>query len=204
MSFLRKREVPMAAFAITFLLACFGNYLDVPGLSTAYTSLFDWILIMTTFALGTGVISLVLYHSNKITRKSKGYPMSFVVFASIVLMAVACFLSEEARGYWYGEIYTSLSIAVLGFTSFTQYTALYRAFRVRNIDALVFSVAAGILIMLYAPIFELWWPASATIGSWILEVPGMGANRGIIIGVAVGTIALAIRTLIGKERPYGA
>jgi hypothetical protein len=30
----------------------------------------------------------------------------------------------------------------------------------------------------------------------------MGASRGIIIGVAIGTIAIAIRVLLGYERAY--
>jgi hypothetical protein len=201
-SFLRDKRVPLAVFVTTFLIACFGTYFDIPGLPVVYSGLFDWVLIMTTFALGVGVISLIIYHSRRIAKKEKRYPMSFVVFAAIIIMTFACFYSIDTRDLLYGNIYTALATAVLGFTSFVQYTALFRAFRVRNTDALIFAVAALMAIMLYAPIFEYISPFSAQIGNWIMEVPSSGTNKGIIIGVAIGTIALAIRSVTGKETGY--
>jgi hypothetical protein len=57
-------------------------------------------------------------------------------------------------------------------------------------------------MMLYAPIFEIILPQTATVANWILDVPNMGASRGVIIGVALGTIAIAIRVLLGYERAY--
>lgn len=202
MSFLRDKRVPLAVFVTTFLISCFGKYFNIPSLPIVYSGLFDWVLIMTTFALGVGVISLVLYHSRRIAKKEKRYYISYVIFAAIIIMTVACFYSIDTRDLWYGNIYTALATAVLGFTSFVQYTALFRAFRVRNTDALIFSVAALMAIMLYAPIFEVISPLSAQIGNWIMEVPSAGMNKGIIIGVAIGTIALAIRSVTGKETGY--
>jgi len=178
-SFLRDKRVPLAVFVTTFLIACFGTYFDIPGLPVVYSGLFDWVLIMTTFAF-----------------------MSFVGFAAIIMMTFAFFYSIDTRDLLYGNIYTALATAVLGFTSFVQYTALFRAFRVRNTDALIFAVAALMAIMLYAPIFEYISPFSAQIGNWIMEVPSSGTNKGIIIGVAIGTIALAIRSVTGKETGY--
>jgi len=90
MSLLKRREIPMAAFALTFILSCFGYYLKAPVLSDVYDKLFDWILIMSTFSIGTGVIALSLYHGRKISRREKGYPMSIVVFASLLVMLTAC------------------------------------------------------------------------------------------------------------------
>jgi hypothetical protein len=202
MSFLRDKRIPLAVFALTFLIAVFGTYLDLPVYPVVYQGLFNWVLIMTTFAIGMGVISLFLYHYHKINRRETRYPLSFIVFLFTIVMAVACFYSEDTRGYWYGTIYVALSTAVLGFTSFTQYTALFRAFRVRNIEALIFAISAVLAIMIYAPIFEYWSPFSAVVGNWFMNVPSSGANKGIILGVAIGTIALGVRSLIGKESSY--
>jgi hypothetical protein len=41
------------------------------------------------------------------------------------------------------------------------------------------------------------------IKDWILNVPGTAGMRGIIIGVALGTIATGVRVLMGFDRPYG-
>jgi len=43
----------------------------------------------------------------------------------------------------------------------------------------------------------------AEIRSWILGVPAVGGARGILLGVALGTIATGIRILMGADRPYG-
>lgn len=203
MSWVTRKEIPMAIFAITFLISCFAYYLQVPLLGEVQKGLMDWVLVVVTFAIGTGLASLALFHGGRIKQKSKGYPMSIVIFAALVFMFIACVVSAEARGYWYGDVYTALATAMLSFTAFYNYTAIYRAFKIRNSDAAVFAVAAILLIMLYAPIYELAWPASAQIASWLLDVPSMGAHRGVIIGVAVGILALAVRILLGYERPYG-
>ncbi len=201
MSILHDKKVPLTIFVFTFLISCFANSFDLPILPTLYKGLNDWVLVMTTFSLGTGVISLVLYHSNRIAKKQKRYYLSFVTLVTVVVMAVGCFYIET-RSILYGTLYAGLATAILGFTSFTQYTALFRAFRVRNIEALIFTICAGFAIMLYAPIFETVAPITAQIGIWIMDIPSSGANKGIILGIAIGTIALAIRSLTGKETSY--
>jgi len=202
MSWIRRREIPMLIFGITFLISFLQYYIDVPYLSEINEELSNWVLIMSTFALGTGLIALSLYHWRQIAQKRKGYPMSIVVFIALILMFLACMYSPSTRDYLYGQIFTPLSIAVLCYTAFYNYTAIYRAFRIRNIDSAIFAFASIFLIMLYAPIFELICPPTTTIANWIIDVPNMGASRGIIIGVAIGSIAIAVRVLLGYEKAY--
>ena len=38
--------------------------------------------------------------------------------------------------------------------------------------------------------------------TWIFAVPNMATNRAVMIGAALGAIALAVRTLMGIERGY--
>jgi hypothetical protein len=37
---------------------------------------------------------------------------------------------------------------------------------------------------------------------WFQHVLGMGGARGILIGVALGTLTTGLRILLGAERPY--
>jgi FlaA1/EpsC-like NDP-sugar epimerase len=157
---------------------------------------------MSTFALGTGLIALCIYHGKIIMQKKSGYFVSIILFISMLMLFVSYYAAPNFANYLYNEIYTPLSIAIICFTAFYNYTAIYRAFRIRNIDAAVFAFAAVFLMMLYAPIFEIILPQTATVANWILDVPNMGASRGVIIGVALGTIAIAIRVLLGYERAY--
>ncbi|MCS7369106.1 MAG: hypothetical protein NDF57_05290 [archaeon GBS-70-058] len=202
MSWVRRREIPLIIFAVTFLISLLQYYLAVPFLSEVNTEMTNWVLIMSTFALGTGLIALCIYHGKIIMQKKSGYFVSIILFISMLMLFISYYAAPSFADYLYNEIYTPLSIAIICFTAFYNYTAIYRAFRVRNIDAAVFAFAAVFLMMLYAPIFEVILPQTATVANWILDVPNMGASRGVIIGVALGTIAIAVRVLLGYERAY--
>ena len=202
MSLIERREIPLLIFAVTFLLACFGYYLEVPAISTMYSEMFDWILIMSNLALGTGLIAFTIHHGKRVSKMERGYPMSLIAFASLLLMFVACFASPGSREYLYANIYTPVSIAVLCFTGFSEISGVYRAFRVRNIAALILAISGFILLMHFAPLYGFLMPGVGTVATWILDNPAMGASRGIILGIAIGTIALSIRILLGYEKAY--
>lgn len=202
MSWVRSREIPLAIFAIFFLISIGGYYLDVPVISSVNSEFTSWIQIMTNIALGTGFIAMSLYHTRKISRKTKGYPFSFVIFAAIAAMFVVMYSSPQVRGWLYGEVFTAITTSVICFALFYEVSGAYRAFRVRNIDSLLLMISGFILILHFAPFYEFAIPGFEVIPNWILNVPAMGASRGIIIGVAIGTIAIAIRILLGYERAY--
>jgi hypothetical protein len=42
----------------------------------------------------------------------------------------------------------------------------------------------------------------SAIQDWVMEIPQMAAKRGIFIGVALGTIAMSLRVILGLERTY--
>ena len=202
MSLARSREIPLLIFAVCFLVSVGGYYLNVPVISAMNTELTTWIQIMASIALGTGFVAMALYHGRRISRKTKGYQFSFLIFGAIIAMFVAMYAGPEVRGWLYGEIYTSIATSVICFALFYEVSGAYRAFRVRNLDALLLMVSGFILIIYFAPFYEFALPGFEAIPNWILNVPAMGASRGILIGVAIGTIAITIRILLGYERAY--
>jgi hypothetical protein len=46
-------------------------------------------------------------------------------------------------------------------------------------------------------------PLVGNLRTWIVQVPSVGGARGILLGVALGTIATGLRILMGSDRPYG-
>lgn len=202
MSWFRKREIPIAIFGVTFLISSFSYFLDVPYLATVNTSLFSWILIISNFALGVGLLSMIFQHTKIVSKKSKGYPMSIILFSSLILMLAACFYSADSRMFWYSTLYSQLDTAILSLSSFYQFSAIYFAFRIRRIEAIGFLIGGIALTMYNAPVYGVILPGSVNFANWLLNVPAMGASRSITIGLALGTIALAIRMLLGREKSY--
>jgi hypothetical protein len=52
------------------------------------------------------------------------------------------------------------------------------------------------------PISIYLWGELPIIKDWILNVPTLAGVRGILLGVALGTIATGLRILLGADRPY--
>jgi hypothetical protein len=40
------------------------------------------------------------------------------------------------------------------------------------------------------------------IRDWLIHVPGMAGIRGLLLGVALGTVITGIRVLLGSDRPH--
>ena len=81
-------------------------------------------------------------------------------------------------------------------------SASYRAFRARNWEAAFVLVSGIIVVMSNAPLFTSSAPFLVTWKDWIFDVPNTATGRGVMIGAALGAIALAVRTLMGIERGY--
>jgi len=61
----------------------------------------------------------------------------------------------------------------------------------------------GVIVLLgQVPIGAYLWDRLPMIKAWILEVPTTAGARGIILGVALGTVATGLRVLLGIDRPY--
>jgi hypothetical protein len=72
-----------------------------------------------------------------------------------------------------------------------------------NLFSMVFVGVVLLLLIGAAPQIAAQAPLLAEIRNWILRVPALAGARGILLGVALGTIATGIRILTGSDRPYG-
>jgi hypothetical protein len=87
-------------------------------------------------------------------------------------------------------------------------SAAYRAFRLRSAEASLLLIAAIIVMLGRVPLGQ--WltrnlPQEATL-PWLTETimayPNMAAFRGILMGAALGVMAMGLRVILGIERSY--
>ncbi len=52
------------------------------------------------------------------------------------------------------------------------------------------------------PIGEKIWSQFPTIGNWLMDVPNLAGQRGMLIGAGIGGIASGLRVLLGIEKSY--
>ncbi len=74
-----------------------------------------------------------------------------------------------------------------------------------NLLSVIFLITAFLILVGTAP-----WPflgdvpiLSDTVRPIIAQVPAAAGARGILLGVALGTLTTGLRILFGSDRPYG-
>jgi uncharacterized membrane protein len=69
-------------------------------------------------------------------------------------------------------------------------------------ETIFFVLFAVIVLLGQVPLGIYLWSEFPVIKDWILNVPTLAGIRGILLGVALGTIATGLRILIGADRSY--
>jgi len=108
--------------------------------------------------------------------------------------------------------------------AFFIFSAAYRAFRIRNFAATLLLIAACLVMIGNVPLGSSFWhgigglvhaiipgvdvtkfaglEGFASVKDWLMSIPQAAASRGINIGLALGSIAMSLRIILGIERTY--
>ncbi|HON87598.1 MAG: hypothetical protein KBI39_00880 [Firmicutes bacterium] len=165
----------------------------------------DWTVVVSAFALGLGAVSLIRLHGRKILRREKGWFNSIVLIVGMLFMTVRGILNGVNDGYYlflFDNMLTPLGAAVYASLAFYIASAAYRAFRARSVEATVLLIAGLIVLLGRAPIGDSISAALPQVASWIINVPNVAAQRGIIICSAIGVMSTSLRVMLGLERRY--
>ena len=166
----------------------------------------EWTIILTAFALLLGLGNLILVHFLRIVRRNEpgaGYSAIVLMTAGIVFGLGLIFKLSDAPMTWvFDNVYLPLQGAFFALTAFFLATAAYRAMRARSIETTLMLLAALIVFIGQTPLVNTLTDSFASAKAWILTVPSEAGVRGILLGVALGTIATGLRLLVGMDRPY--
>jgi len=170
-----------------------------------------WGIIVFNMSLGLGAVFMVRSHSKTVISKGKNWQFSGWLLISLAVMLLTglmgyAFSGAPADNSIYGwlfiHIYTPLGATLYAITGFYIFSAAYRAFRARNLDAALMLIAGCFVILSNAPIGEVIWSGIPIIGTWFKftgQIPGM---RTFSMVAAFGMLAYGFRALLGKERGF--
>ncbi|MFN2223525.1 MAG: hypothetical protein ACK2UH_13290 [Candidatus Promineifilaceae bacterium] len=196
-----KRTVPVALAIALGLLTVVG-LLFIPAVGNTLVS---WAAFLAAVALLLGVINLLGVHARRIAR---GNPYSAALVLSMLLvfaLAIGDFfgITDDGVGTVFEVVQAPLEMAMASLLAFFLLFAAFRMLqRQRTIWAALFVVTVLILLLASTalPIFLTRVIESLT--DLINQVLVSAGMRGILIGVALGAIVVALRLLTGIERPY--
>lgn len=209
MSSIVKRQLVLGIAIIVAVIMFADFFLGWPEAKTGAATLQTWASVITNFALGLGVINILRSNSKQVMNRTKGtWPFSLwliILFTVTVLLGFAGYVSSGVAennfqyNWLFNNVYVSLGQTLYAITAFYIFSAAYRAFKARTLDAAVLLVSATFVLLTNAPIGAAIWDGFPTIGRWFLDFGQVPSMRTFLIVGALGLLAYGFRALLGKE-----
>jgi hypothetical protein len=208
-----RREIPLA---ITFLIGMFmlvDFFVPHHAVSGAAEEMKQWGTIVIAASILLGVGNLMRVHFHKIRRKRAGWGYSIITLGVMAVMfAVGGPWGTIEQGSPFNWMFLNMQVplqsTMFSLLAFFIASAAYRAFRLRSAEASLLLIAAIIVMLGRVPLGQFLtrnWPEAIqlpTMTEVIMAYPNMAAFRGILMGAALGVMAMGLRIILGIERSY--
>ena len=203
----------LIAIAIGFgVIILAGYFFTLPILINLRNFLLNLAVILTGFAVLAGIANLLLVHLKKVNRKQKGMTYSVILIVALVITFLVGLLAHyiPVAATFFGGIFGSVQLPVeaslMAMLVVTLTYASIRLLRRRlNLLSVIFLITALLVLFGTAslPFLGEVPGLSDVVRPIITQVFAAAGARGILIGVALGTLATGLRVLFGADRPYG-
>lgn len=180
-----------------------------PGLLGGLQSLLiGWAIILAAFALLLGIFNLAMVHWKKMGSEGRGSANSIVLLISLVVTMVVAGLSGPT-GSWSLWVFNTFQVPVeISLLAVLAVLLIYAGARLLarrpKWNTILFLITVLLVLMGSVPLFYIGEITPLTVvRGWLAQVPAIAGARGLLLGVALGTVATGLRILIGFDRPYG-
>ena len=225
-----KRNVPLLITALGGFILILAYFIPATqGWGEVAAIWFD-ILASIAFILGGG--NLLKIHLKKISDRSIGWAYSAITLAAFVITlfvglgkvgvnpnpqypeyAMSGHYREIGSPFWwlYEYAFKPLTATMFAMLAFYISSAAFRAFRAKNIEAILLLGTAFIILLgrTFAGVYlTAWlpeWMSGLKIENltvYIMSVFNTAGNRAIMIGIALGIASTSLKVLLGVDRSY--
>lgn len=195
-----KRSLPMAiaiGIGVLVLLDRFvvNSYLDAIGFF-----FLDTAIILGAFAILLGFLNVLTVHVRKVRMRQSGwfYSIILILFALFVLLIGSTGPSTPLLQRVFNTVQYPIQATIASLLIFFVASAAFRALRLRSGESVILVGVTVVVLIGQVPLStEL-----TALKNWIVAVPALAGVRGLILGVALGTVVTGLRVLMGVDRPY--
>ncbi len=206
-----RKEIPFLISGITALFAVLAFFIPHRPFGGLQQKMLVWYSVVTGVAMLIGVQSLLNNHYKRIRRGENIVYSSFLIAGFLVTFVLGVY-SIRAYGdafapnspfmfiFNYAEV--PLQSTMFALLAFFIASAAYRAMKIRTVEASLLLIAAVIVMLGRVPVGAQIWSGMPSFAEWIMQIPNLAAQRGILIGVALGSVGMSLRIILGIEKPY--
>jgi len=225
-----KRTVPLLITAVGGFVLIIAYFIPATqGWGEVAAIWFD-ILAAIAFILGGG--NLLKIHLQKVSDQKVGWGFSAITvgaFLITIIVGVGKFgvnpnmqypdfvwsgsYREIGSPFWwlYEYAFKPLTATMFAMLAFYVASAAFRAFRAKNIEAILLLSTAFIILLgrtFAGVILTSWLPESLSglrfenLTVTIMQVFNTAGNRAIMIGIALGIASTSLKVLLGVDRSY--
>ena len=174
----------------------------------------QWSVLLAGIAVIIGIGNLFAVHWQKITQRKPDAIYSLVLlvffFSTFILVLIVHYSSfandldtQKAllsfQNIFLNGIMVPVEISLMAILAVTLLYSGMRMLRWRiDLKTILFLVSALLALMSMGPL-----TSDIPFIRDVIQVISTGGARGILIGVALGTLTTGLRILLGADRPYG-
>jgi hypothetical protein len=225
-----KRTVPLLITAAGGFILILAYFLHPTKEWSNEANIWFNILAAIAFVLGGG--SLLKIHLKKMSDRAPGWAYSAITLAAFLttltvgLLKVGVPPSEQfpdhawsgmyrhqGSPFWffYEFAFRPLTATMFAMLAFYVASAAFRAFRAKNIEAILLLGTAFIILLgrtFAGVILTDWLPDELAflkidnLTVWIMKVFNTAGSRAIMIGIALGIASTSLKVLLGVDRSY--
>ncbi len=188
------------------LIVLLGYFYPIEPLLQLRFLLTNWAMIIAAMAVLIGIYNLVAVHMEKIRTRQKNAAYGGVLVLSLIITFGygLVFGPDDVlmRGAM-DAIIVPVEASLMAILAVTLIYASIRLFRRRvDVMSVLFLIAAIFFLIAMMPT-----PFGPIPGDQaLLQFIGMfsrGGARGLLLGIALGTLLTGLRVIFGVDRPYG-
>lgn len=198
-----------AAFAIAAGLIVLLGYFFPTQLESLRFLLIDWAIIIAGMAVLVGIFNLVAVQMEKIRTGQKGGNYGVILIIALAITFVSGLVLGPQHPYMrlaMDAIIVPVEASLMAILAVTLIYASIRLLR-RRVDVTSVLFLAIAVVFLIAILPTPFGPLFGERGNQalvnFLEMFSHGGTRGLLIGIALGTLLTGLRVLFGIDRPYG-
>lgn len=171
-----------------------------------YRSILDYYQIIFAVTMLIGGISLLKHHTTRVTSRREGMVYSLITIAGVLFMIVTAAIfgtGVDSPYQWaFNNLQAPMQATMFSLLAFFVASAAYRGFRIRSKPALVLTLTAVIVLVGKSAFGDAISDQLPELAGWVFNHPSSAAKRGMLIGVGLGSVATALRVILGVERSY--